>query len=131
MSLREKGETLAHKIEKKLRVLFMTLASSTVMQQELFNLAWFSWHVGWINMPDVNTLCDWQQALNGDCCIGVDFNDHEGALLGRVKFALNVFTHDKDIVSNVVIVRDSGSILTGVVIKDILLATSIDLVPVG
>ena len=54
--------------------------------------------MSWIHTPDVDASSNSQRALNGDHCIGVNFDDHERTLLDRVKLVLNVLAHDIDIV---------------------------------
>ena len=87
--------------------------------------------MSWIYTPDVDALRNGGRALNSNCCIGVDSDDHKRTLFGLCKFPFNILTDHIDIVANIIIVSNSGSVLTSIIIKDTLLTTSINVAPIS
>ena len=98
-----KGETQGHNLEKAVSVQITTLASSTVTNSCLFDLVWMSRHMGREATTNVDALSDTSRALDSDCCVSVDFNNHIGSLFVGVELALDVFGDDVYVVSNVIV----------------------------
>ena len=83
--------------------------------------------MSWIDASNVDTLSDCAGTLDGDGCIGMDLNDTVRALLGWCKFALDIADKDINIITMFIVVFNARTILTSIVVENILLTTGVDL----